>query len=134
MATFDSNTFYPPEKGGDIDKLKSKLESLDDSKRKLQERMHEIDAEIRDLNAKIFEREDGRLLRALKNLLATNTIPELSDEVKKELIKIDIGSVMKRGRPPKADKATKRAAAIGSGDDLPPNPDAIAMPATKRAK
>lgn len=139
MAEFDSNEFYPQEKRGGLDRLKEKLSVAQEAKEKIQRKMDEIDSEIRDLNDKIFELEDGRLLQAIKNILKAGKSPDVAQKVKVELEKIDLGAVVKPGRkpkaaikvakPPKAPKMPKGAPMVD--DDIPPNPDPIGMPTGK---
>jgi hypothetical protein len=140
MSDFDSNEFYPHEKRGGLDRLKEKLSVAQETKGKLQKKMDEVDSEIRDLNDKIFELEDGRLLQAIKNILKAGKSPDVAQKVKVELEKIDLGAVAKPGRPPKAAKVVKppKAAKLPKSapladDDVPPNPNAIAMPTPKNA-
>lgn len=140
MADFDSNDFYPHEKRGGLDRLKVKLSAAQEAKEKLQKKMDEVDSEIRELDDKIFELEDGRLLQAIKNILNAGKSPDVAQKVKVELEKIDLGAVMKPGRPAKAAKVVKppKAAKLPKSaslpdDDIPANPHAIGMPAPKNA-
>lgn len=139
MAEFDSNEFYPHEKRGGLDRLKEKLSVAQEAKEKIQRKMDEVDSEIRDLNDRIFELEDGRLLQAIKNILKAGKSPDVAQKVKVELEKIDLGAVVKLGRkpnaavkvakPPKTPKVPNGAPAVD--DDIPTNVDPIGMPAGK---
>lgn len=140
MADLDSNDFYPHEKRGGLDRLKAKLSTAQEAKEKLQKKMDEVDSEIRELDDKIFDLEDGRLLQAIKNILNAGKSPDVAQKVKVELEKIDLGAVMKPSRlakaakvvkPPKAAKLPKSASL--ADDDIPANPHAIGMPTPKNA-
>ena len=140
MTNLDSNEFYPHEKKGGLDKLKVKLSIAQETKVKLQKKMDEVDSEIRDLDDKIFELEDGRLLQAIKNILNAGKSPDVAKKVKEELEKIDLGAVMRQGRPAKAakvvkpPKAAKLPKSVPLADaDIPVNSHAIVMPTPKNA-
>ena len=93
--------------------------------------------EIRDLNDKIFELEDGRLLQAIKNILKSGKSPNVAQEVKSELVKIDLGAAIRPGKKPKAVKGSikpPKAAKVPVTVHLaasPVNPSPIGMPTSK---
>jgi TolA-binding protein len=137
MADFDSNEFYPHEKRGGLDRLKEKLSVAQEAREKAQRKMDELESEIRDLNEKIFELEDGRLLQAIKNILKSGKSPNVAQEVKSELEKIDLGAVIRPGKKPKVVKGSTKlpkAAKVPVTVHLaasPVNPSPIGMPTSK---
>lgn len=88
---------YPPD---DLDSLKQKRKTIEAKIKSLETQILEWREKDSVIAAKIFEREDGRILKAAKELMAKD------EDVKKAidhiLLKLDIGGVMKpgkRGRP-----------------------------------
>ena len=146
MGDIDSNEAYPYAKRGGLDRFKERLEIALEAKSKLQRKMDEVDLEIRDLNDRIFELEDGRLLRAIKNLLQSGSDPVIQGLIDHELEKIGYGELAKPGKKPKPVKLPKATKApkvpkvqkvaatskAGDGDSgIPVNPSPIAMPTAK---
>lgn len=99
---------YPPD---DLDSLKQKRKTIEAKIKSLETQILEWREKDSVIAAKIFEREDGRILKAAKELMAKD------EDVKKAidhiLLKLDIGGVSKagkRGRPAKT--ASSQAALL----------------------
>ncbi len=90
---------YPPD---DLDTLKQRRQTIAEKIDALEKQILEWKEKDAVIAKKIFEREDGRLLKAAKEAMETND--EVRAAIGHILEKLDIGGVTKRGRPPKAGK------------------------------
>lgn len=88
---------YPPD---DLDSLKQKRQTIAEKIDALEKQILEWKEKDAVIAKKIFEREDGRLVKAAKELMAND--PSVKAAIDHILEKLDIGGVSKRGRPPKA--------------------------------
>lgn len=87
-----------------LDKMKAKRAVLVEKATKIKAEISEINEKINELDKKIFEQEDGRILTAAKLALASTDGPGLV-EFKKVmnvfLEKLELDGTGKRGRPAK---------------------------------
>ena len=92
-----SNIAYPPD---DLDSLKQKRQIIIEKIDALEKQILEWKEKDSVLAKKIFEREDGRIVKAAKELMSKDA--DFKAAIDHILTNLDIGGVTKRGRPAKA--------------------------------
>jgi hypothetical protein len=101
------NVAYPPD---DLDSLKEKRNVIAGKIEALRNQMRELEAKDMGLERMIFEREDGRLAKAAREVMLND--PAVKKAIDHVLEKLEIGGVAKlgkRGRPTKLSKETQDA-------------------------
>jgi hypothetical protein len=88
---------YPPD---DLDFLKQKRKTITEKIDALEKQILELKEKDAVIAKKIFEREDGRLVKAAKELMLKD--PDVKAAIDHILEKLEYGGVSKRGRPAKA--------------------------------